>query len=60
MGPVASFIIEDKLAEFGERKDSFPQDQAALFVELLGEEIASDPKRKEFVKAMSEFLAKEK
>ena len=60
MGPVASFIIEDKLAEFGERKDSFPQDQAALFVELLSEEIASDPKRKAFVKAMSEFLAGEK
>lgn len=60
MGPVASFIIEDKLAEFVERKDSFPQDQAALFVELLSEEIASDPKRKEFVKAMSDFLAKEK
>ena len=38
MGPVASFIIEDKLAEFGERKDSFPQDSAALFVELLSEE----------------------
>jgi hypothetical protein len=56
MGPVASFIIEDKLAEFGERKDAFPQDQAPLFVELLSEEIASDPKRKEFAKAMSDLL----
>jgi deoxyribodipyrimidine photolyase-like uncharacterized protein len=60
MGPVASFIIEDKLAEFGETKDFFPQDQAALFVELLSEEITSDPKKKEFVKAMTEILSGEK
>jgi len=60
MGPVASFIIEDKLAEFGETKDFFPHDQAALFVELLSEEITIDPKKKEFVKAMLEILAGEK
>ena len=60
MGPVAPFIIEDKLAEFGETKDFFPQDQAALFVELLSEEITSDPKKKEFVKAMTEILSGER
>ena len=60
MGPVAPFIIEDKLAEFGETKDFFPQDQAALFVELLSEEITIDLKKREFVKAMSEILSGEK
>ncbi len=52
MGPVAPLIIEDKLAEFGEAKEAFPQDQAALFIELLSEEIAHEEKRKEFVKAV--------
>jgi len=60
MGPVAPFIIEDKLAEFGETKDFFPQDQVALFVELLSEEITIDLKKREFVKAMSEILSGEK
>ena len=60
MGPVAPFIIEDKLAEFGETKDFFPQDQAALFVELLSEEITVDLKKREFVEAMSEILSGEK
>ena len=60
MGPVAPFIIEDKLAEFGETKDFFPQDQAALFVELLSEEITIYLKKREFVKAMSEILSGEK
>ncbi len=60
MGPVAPFIIEDKLAEFGETKDFFPQGQAALFVELLSEEITIDLKKREFVKAMSEILSGEK
>jgi hypothetical protein len=60
MGPMASFIIEDKLTEFGETMHFFPQDQASLFVELLGEEIASDLKKKKFLKAMAEILAGEK
>jgi hypothetical protein len=60
MGPVAPFIIEDKLAEFGETKDFFPQDQAVLFVELLSEEITIDLKKREFVKAVSEILSGEK
>jgi hypothetical protein len=60
MGPVASFIIEDKLTEFGETIHFFPQDQAALFVELLSQEIASDSKKENFMKAMAEILAGEK
>jgi DNA-binding MarR family transcriptional regulator len=57
MGPVAPFVIEDKLSEFGETKDSLPQDQKVSFVESLGEEIPNDLKRKEFIKVMMESLS---
>ncbi len=57
MGPVASLIIEDNLGEFGETKDSFPQDRALSLIESLGEEIPNDLKRREFVKAMTESLS---
>ena len=57
MGPVAPFIIDDKLAEFAETRDFFPQAEAEVFVDALGEEIPSDPKRKEFLKAMMAFLS---
>jgi len=60
MGPVASFIIDDHLVEFGETRDSFPQDQALSLVEALSEDIANDGKRKEFKKAMMEFLSLKK
>lgn len=59
MGPIAPFIIEDRLMEFGEEKDFFPQDQAELFVEMVSEEITDDPKRKEFIRVMKEFLSHE-
>jgi len=52
IGPVAPFVIEDKLNEFGETKDSLPQDQMLSFVESLGEEISHDLKRKAFIKVM--------
>jgi hypothetical protein len=53
MGPVAPFIIEDKLTEFGEPRESFPQDKAASFIEFLSEEITHEQKRKEFVKTVA-------
>ena len=56
IGPVAPFVIEDKLNEFGETKDSLPQDQTLSFVESLGEEISHDLKRKEFIKVMRESI----
>ena len=52
MGPVAPFIIEDTLAEFGETKESLPQDQALSFVEALGEEIPNVQKAKDFLRVM--------
>jgi hypothetical protein len=57
MGPMASFIIYDRLAEFGETKDSFPEDQTLSFVEALGEDIPNEMKKKEFKKAMMEFIS---
>lgn len=60
MGPVAPFIIEDKIAEFGEDKGSFPRDQGVPFIESLSEEIAEESKRKEFVEIMTDVLAGER
>jgi hypothetical protein len=57
VGPVASVIIDDKLNEFGSAPTSFPQDQALPFIEALGEEIPRDTQKKEFIKAMMEFLS---
>jgi hypothetical protein len=60
MGPVSPFVIDDKLVEFGERRDSFPQDKLLSFVEALGEEIPQDDKRKEFKRVVMEFFSIEK
>lgn len=57
VGPVASVIIEDKLNEFGSTAASFPQDQALPFIEGLGEEIPREVQKKEFIRAMMEFLS---
>jgi len=57
MGAVSHFVIDDKLAEFGEKRDSFPQDKLLSFIEALGEEIPHDKKKKEFKKTMMEFLS---
>ena len=60
MGAVSPFVIDDKLVEFGEKRDSFPQDKLLSFVEALGEEIPHDDKRKEFKKNVMEFFSLEK
>jgi len=60
MGAVSSFFIDDKLAEFGEKKDSFPQDKLLSFIEALGKEIPHDEKRKEFKKTIMKFIRPEK
>lgn len=57
MGPVAPFVIDDKLAEFGESKGSFPQERALLFVEALGEEVPQPLKRNEFLKETIKALS---
>lgn len=60
MGAVSPFVVDDKLVEFGEKRDSFPQEKLLSFVEALGEEIPQDDKRKEFKKAVMEFFSSEK
>ncbi len=56
IGPLAPLIITDKLSDLGETKDSLGQDQAVPFIEALSEEISHEPKRKEFLKIMTDFL----
>ena len=60
MGPVASFILDDKLLEFKEAKDAFPQDQMLPFVEALAEEIPNPFKKNVFLRVMKEFLNQKK
>jgi hypothetical protein len=60
MGAVSPFVIDDKLVEFGEKRDSFPQDRLLSFVEALGEEIPHDDKRKEFKRSVMEFFSLER
>ncbi len=56
MGPVAPFIIEDKLEELGLGKGSFPRDRAGFFIDAISEEIPQETKRREFLRVMEEFL----
>jgi len=60
MGAVSHFVIDDKLVEFGEKRDSFPQDKLLSFIEALGEEIPHDEKKKEFKKTLGEFFSLKK
>ncbi len=57
MGPVASFVIDDKLVEFGESKETFPEERALPFMEALSEEIPNPLKRNEFLRVAMKLLA---
>jgi len=57
MGPVAPFVIDDRLVEFGESRISFPQERALLFVEALSEEVPNPLKRSEFLKETMKVLS---
>jgi len=57
MGPVAPFIIDDKLVEFGENKEAFPEERALPFTEALSEEIPNPQKRSEFLKTTKKLLS---
>jgi hypothetical protein len=56
MGAMAPFIINDKLSDLRETKDSLAQDQASSFIEALGEEISDGLMKKEFLRVMREYL----
>ena len=57
LGPVAPIILEERLAEFGETRESLLQDQALSFIESLSEEIPHEHKKREFIKALMEYLS---
>jgi hypothetical protein len=59
IGPLAPLILNDKLSELGETKESLGQDQALSFIEKLSEDISNDSKKKEFLKIMTDFLSAE-
>jgi hypothetical protein len=56
IGPMAPFVISDKLSDLGETKGSLAQDQASSFVEALSEEISDDFMKKQFLKIMTDYL----
>lgn len=57
MGPVAPFVIDDKLIEFGENKETFPEERALTFMEALSEEIPNPLKRNEFLKITMKLIS---
>jgi len=58
MGPMAPIIIDDKIAEFGESREAFPEDQLPPFVQAVTDEISDKTKRALFNKSMTEFIAR--
>ena len=56
MGPIAPLIVHEKLAEFGESRDKFPESRVDSFLKTLGEEIPDEGERASFAAAMAEFL----
>jgi hypothetical protein len=56
MGPIARIIVDDKVADFGESRDTFPEDRVDAFVKAVSEEIADSSERAAFTAAMGEFL----
>ena len=60
IGPMAPLIMNDKLSDLNETKDSLGQDQALSFIEKLSEEISNDSKKKEFLRIMTDFFSSEK
>jgi hypothetical protein len=57
MGPIAPIVIDDKLAEFGQSREAFPEDRLPPFVQAIGEEITDTSKRALFTRQMTEYLA---
>lgn len=59
MGPIAPIIIDDKISEFGESRESFPENRLESLVQSIGEEITDNMKRAVFAKAMRELSQKQ-
>jgi hypothetical protein len=59
IGPLAPLILNDKLSDVGETRESLGQEQALSFIEKLSEDISNDSKKKEFLRIMTDFLSAE-
>ncbi len=56
MGPIASLLVNEKIAEMGESRDRFPESRLDSLVGALGEEISDEAARAQFAGAVSEFV----
>jgi hypothetical protein len=52
IGPIARIILNDTLAAFEESRDSFPKDRVKSFISTVCDQIAEEPKREKFGKAI--------
>jgi hypothetical protein len=56
LGPIASVIVDEQIAEMGEQRDAFPRNKAAELVEAVSSEIADEGKRVRFQRSMLDVL----
>ena len=56
LGPIASMIVDEQIAEIGEKRDAFPRNKAAELVEAVSSEIADGGKRVRFQRSMLDIL----
>jgi hypothetical protein len=52
VGPIARIILNDTLAAFEESREAFPKDRVKSFISTVCDQIAEEPKRQKFGKAM--------
>ena len=52
MGPIARIILNDTLAAFEESREAFPKDRVKSFISTVCDQIAEEPKREKFGKAI--------
>ena len=52
VGPIARIILNDTLAAFEESREAFPKDRVKSFISTVCDQIAEEPKREKFGKAM--------
>jgi type II secretory pathway predicted ATPase ExeA len=57
IGPMAKLIINDQIADFGESRDSFPQNKLAELIERVSREIFSDTMRARFLDKMAQAVS---
>jgi hypothetical protein len=56
LGPIASVIVDDQIAEMGDQWDAFPRNNAAELAEAVSSEIADEGKRVRFQRSMLDVL----